>query len=550
MKLSKNALKVLKERYLARDKTGKIIETPEQMFKRVARNLADDKKTEDIFYKMMINLEFLPNSPTLMNAGRELQQLSACFVLPVEDSMDGIFESIKNTALIHQSGGGVGFSFSKLRPRGDIVKSTGGIASGPLSFMEVFNASTEVIKQGGKRRGANMGILRVDHPDILDFITAKEKEGVLNNFNISVAITDKFMKAVEKNANFELINPRSKKITKKLPAKKVFDLIVEMAWKNGEPGVVFIDRMNQYNPTPKLGEFESTNPCGEVPLLPYESCNLGSINLSKMVKGKVDWSKLKQTVRNAVKFLDNVIDKSEFPLDEITRNVRANRKIGLGVMGWADMLIQLGITYGSEESLKLAEKLMKFVREEARNASKEIAKKKGTFPNHKNSIYANNLKLRNATLTSIAPTGTISIIADCSSSIEPLFAISYIKKTPDFELLETNPLFEKYAKKELSKKLIAGIARQGSIQNVKISSKLKKLFVTSHDIAPEQHVKVQAAFQKNVDNAVSKTVNLPFGAAKKDVDKVFKLAYKLGCKGLTVYRDQSRKEQVICKTCQ
>ncbi|MBW2984504.1 vitamin B12-dependent ribonucleotide reductase [Candidatus Woesearchaeota archaeon] len=561
--LSANALKVLKERYLARDKRGKLIETPEHMFRRVARNIAsaDSKETEDTFYEMMFNLEFLPNSPTLMNAGRELQQLSACFVLPVEDSMDGIFETVKNTALIHQSGGGVGFSFSKLRPRGDIVKSTGGIASGPLSFMEVFNASTEVIKQGGKRRGANMGILRVDHPDILDFITAKEQEGVLNNFNISVAITDKFMKAFERNSNYELINPRSRKVVKKISARKVFDLIVEMAWKNGEPGIVFIDRMNEYNPTPKLGEFESTNPCGEVPLLPYESCNLGSINLSKVVKGRaIDWSRLKTTVKNAVQFLDNVVDKSRFPLDMITRMVRSNRKIGLGIMGWADMLIQLGIPYGSAQSFKLAEKLMKFVREEARNASRELAKQRGVFPNYKSSIFAKKkLKLRNATLTSIAPTGTISLIAGCSSSIEPLFAISYIKKTPDFELLELNPLFEKYAKKQgiLSKKLMADIAKKGSLQGMKgIPDKLKKLFVTAHDIKPEDHVRMQAAFQKYTDNAVSKTVNLAFDATKKDVEAVFKLAYKLGCKGVTIYRDKSRKEQVIkvrakvCRVCE
>jgi ribonucleoside-diphosphate reductase alpha chain len=528
------------------------------MFKRVARNIAaadlkykgNPKKTKEIFYNMMFNLEFLPNSPTLMNAGRELQQLSACFVLPVEDSMDGIFETVKNTALIHQSGGGVGFSFSKLRPRGDIVKSTGGIASGPLSFMEVFNASTEVIKQGGKRRGANMGILKVDHPDILGFISAKGKEGALNNFNISVALTDKFMKAVDKGSDYDLINPRSKKVVRKISAREVFDLIVDMAWSNGEPGVVYIDTINKHNPTPGLGDIESTNPCGEVPLLPYESCNLGSINLSKMVKAKsVDWDKLKQTIRNAVHFLDNVIDKTRFPLKEIEGIVKANRKIGLGVMGFADMLIQLGIPYNSEQAVKLAEKVMKFVQDEGRKKSKELAKKRGVFSNYKKSIHAN-MKLRNATITSIAPTGTISIIADCSSGIEPIFAISYLKKTPDFELLEVNPLFKKYAG-NIPKKLIASIAKKGSIQGMKeIPDKLKRLFVAAHDLSPEEHVKMQAAFQKYVDNAVSKTVNLPFNATKKDVEKVFKLAYKLGCKGITVYRDQSRAEQVICQTCE
>lgn len=563
MKLSKNAVKVLRERYLARNEKGKIIETPEKMFKRVAKNIASAdskyrqskekvKNLEDTFYNMMVNLEFLPNSPTLMNAGRELQQLSACFVLPVQDSMEGIFDAIKNTALIHQSGGGVGFSFSNLRPRGDIVKSTGGIASGPLSFMQVFNASTEVIKQGGKRRGANMGILRVDHPDIMEFITAKKKEGDLNNFNISVAITDKFMKALEKNTDYELVSPRSRAVVKRVSAKKVFDLIAEMAWTNGEPGVVFIDTINKNNPTPRLGEIESTNPCGETPLLPYESCNLGSINLSKIVKGKnIDWDKLKATVHNAVHFLDNVIDKTKFPLKEIESIVRANRKIGLGVMGFAGMLIQLGIPYNSNEAVKLAEKLMKFIRDEGCKASKELARKRGVFLSYKRSIYAKkNMKLRNATITSIAPTGTISIIADCSSGVEPIFAISYVKKTPDFKLLEINPLFEEKAGK-LPKNLTAKIAKQGSIQDIKeIPKKIRDLFITAHDVKPEEHVKMQAAFQKYVDNAVSKTVNLPFDAAKKDVEQVFKLAYKLGCKGITVYRDKSRSEQVICQVCE
>jgi ribonucleoside-diphosphate reductase alpha chain len=567
MKLTDNAKKILRERYLARDKNGKIVETPEQMFKRVAKNIAsadlvfkktDIKKLEDKFYNLMINMEFLPNSPTLMNAGLELQQLSACFVLPVEDSMEGIFEAIKDTALIHQSGGGVGFSFSKLRPKGDTVKSTGGIASGPLSFMEVFNASTEVIKQGGKRRGANMAVLRVDHPDILEFITAKEKENALNNFNISVGITDKFMKALKSNKDFELINPRSRKVVRKVPAKNIFGLITESAWNNGEPGVLFLDRINKDNPTPALGSFEATNPCGEQPLLPYESCNLGSINLSKMVKGKkVDWDKLKQVTHDAVHFLDNVIVKSKFPLHKITEIVRRNRKIGLGVMGFADMLIQLGIPYNSKEALTLAGKVMKFIQDEGRKASKALAKERNIFANYNKSIYKKkNMKLRNATITTIAPTGTISTIANCSPSIEPLFAVSYAKKTKDFQFLETNALFQKYAEGILNEKLEAEIAKQGSIQNIKkIPPKLRKIFITAHDIEPEDHVKIQAAFQKYTDNAVSKTVNLPYGATKKDVEDVFKLAYRLGCKGITIYRDKSRKEQVIrfteraCRVC-
>ncbi|MBW2980246.1 vitamin B12-dependent ribonucleotide reductase [Candidatus Woesearchaeota archaeon] len=566
--LTINAVKVLEERYLARDENRRVVETPGGMFRRVARNIAsadlqygkskeEVKKTEDVFYNMMVNLEFLPNSPTLMNAGRELQQLSACFVLPVDDSMEGIFDTVKNTALIHQSGGGTGFSFSRLRPRGDVVQSTGGVASGPLSFMKVFNASTEVIKQGGKRRGANMGILRVDHPDILDFIVAKEREGSLNNFNISVGLTEKFMNAVEKDGEYDLINPRGKEPIKKLSARRVFDLIVTMAWKNGEPGIIFIDRLNRDNPTPAVGEIESTNPCGEQPLLPYESCNLGSINLSKAVKdGKVDWDKLRQTVRTAVHFLDNVIDKSKFPLKRITEMVRANRKIGLGVMGWADMIIQLGVSYNSKEGVELAEKVMKFVRDEGRKMSEELAKEKGTFPNFKDSMYDKDgkhfkgldMKLRNATITTIAPTGTIGIIAGCSSGVEPLFAISYIRKTPQFELLEVNPLFEKMAREEgiYSEDMMRNIAKQGSIHHIEgIPAKLKKVFVTAHDITPEDHVRMQAAFQESVDNAVSKTVNFPFEASTRDVEEVYVLAYKLGCKGVTIYRDGSRSEQVL-----
>jgi ribonucleoside-diphosphate reductase alpha chain len=563
MNLNDNAIKVLKDRYLLRDKQGKVVETPEQMFRRVAKNIAEaekkysKKKTDELeetFYNMMANLEFLPNSPTLMNAGTKLQQLAACFVLPIEDSMHGIFGTLENAAIIHQSGGGTGFSFSRIRPKGDMISTTKGKASGPLSFMKVYDKSTEVIKQGGKRRGANMGILRVDHPDILDFINSKKDESKLRNFNISVGITDKFMKALKSGSDYELINPRTKKTVKKIPAKSVFHLIVENAWSNGEPGIVFLDTMNKANPTPKIGEFESTNPCGEVPLLPYESCNLGSINLSRFVKDKkIDWTRLKDTIRNAVHFLDNVIDMNKYPLKEVEQIVKANRKIGLGVMGFADMLIQLDIEYGTNESLALAENLMKHIRDEAREESKNLAKKRGAFKNHKKSIYK--LKLRNATLTSIAPTGTISTIASCSPSIEPLFAISYVKKTADFEFIELNQSFKEYAEDILSEELIGKIAHKGSLQKVKeVPDKVKKIFVTAHDIKPEQHVKMQAAFQKYTDNAVSKTVNLPYNATKKDIEKVFMLAYKLGCKGLTVYRDKSRKEQVIhikhaCEVC-
>jgi len=562
LKLGVNAIKVLKNRYLMKDEEGEVIETPSQMFRRVAKAVAkadllydekaDVKKTEEAFYQIMANREFLPNSPTLMNAGTRLGQLSACFVLPVEDSIEGIFATLKHMAIIHQSGGGTGFSFSKLRPAGDIVGSTKGIASGPASFMTIYDAATNVIKQGGRRRGANMAILDVTHPDILKFIEVKSREGALTNFNISVAVTDEFMEAVEKDDEYSLINPRSGKVEQKLRARHVFDLIVANAWRTGDPGLVFIDEINRHNPTPNVGEIHSTNPCGEQPLLPYESCNLGSINLAKMVKnGDLDWEKLRRVTRTAVHFLDNVIDVNKYPVPEIAKITKANRKIGLGVMGFADMLIQLGISYDSEEALTIAEKVMKLVSEEATKKSVETGKERGSFPNFKGSIWEKKgyKTIRNSTVTTVAPTGTISIIVGCSSGIEPIFAVAFVRNVMEgTRLLETQPTFEKVARKKgfYSMDLMLKIAKTGSIQNLdEIPKEVRRVFVTALDIAPEWHVKTQAAFQKYVDNAVSKTVNLPPDATVEDVRKIYRLAYKLKCKGITIYRYGSKKEQVL-----
>ena len=558
-KLTVNALEVLKARYLLRDENENLIETPTKLFERVAKAIAqvdktfgeNPEKTEKTFYQMMAKLEFLPNTPTLFNAGTDLGQLSACFVLPVHDSLEGIFTTVKNMALIEQTGGGVGFNFSELRPKGDIVRSTKGVASGPVSFMRIFDTSTEVIKAGGKRRGAMMGILRVDHPDVLEFIVAKQNPMLLSNFNVSVAVTDAFMDAVASDGTCWLVNPRNREKVKQLKAREVWNLMVRSAWASGDPGVVFIDEINRHNPTPEVGIIESTNPCGEQPLLPYESCNLGSINLSKMVEdGKISWGKLRETVRNAVHFLDNVVDANVYPLEEIAAITRANRKIGLGVMGFADMLIMLGVPYDSEEALKLGEQVMRFIEEESHKKSQEIAEARGSFPNFKRSIWKDKYSaFRNATVTTVAPTGTISIIAGCSSGIEPLFAVSFMRNVlGGARLFETNALFEKTAKARgfYSAKLLEEIARTGSVQKIAgVPDDVKRLFVTALDIDPVWHVKMQAAFQKFTDNAVSKTVNLQNDAKVEDVREIYDLAWRLKCKGVTVFRYGSKPEQVL-----
>lgn len=557
---------ILKRRYLRFNrKTGKQ-ETPEEMFRRVAKNVASADalyeenanlaKREEEFFEVMSRLEFLPNSPTLMNAGAELQQLSACFVLPVEDSMESIFDAVKNTALIHKSGGGTGFSFSNLRPKGDVVGGTTGLASGPVSFMTVFDAATEAVKQGGMRRGANMGVLRVDHPDIVEFITAKRDTTRLTNFNISVAVTDDFMGKVQADEDYDLVNPRTKEAVEGIKAREIFNLIVESAWLSGEPGLVFIDRMNEFNPTPRLHTIESTNPCGEQPLLPYESCDLGSIALPRVLKEEnggnaVDWEKLWRLVRTGVRFLDNAIDVNRFPMKEIEEITKANRKIGLGLMGFADMLILLGIRYDTEEAEELGTRIMSFIQSEARKMSEEIAEERGAFPNFKGSIFdePGAKPLRNATLTTVAPTGTISLIANCSSGIEPLYSVAYFRKALESErLIVINPYFEEVAKERgfYSDDLMMEIAKRSTVQDLdEIPEDVRRLFVTAHDITPEWHIRIMAAFQKHTDNAVSKTVNFPREAGKEDIREGFLLAFKLGCKGVTVYREGSRPGQVL-----
>ena len=591
--LSENAKKVLEKRYLKRDIKGNVMETPKELFERVAFTIADADKTFGVneadiketrqkFFDMIANAYFMPNSPTLMNAGRELGQLSACFVLPVEDSLEGIFETIKNTALIHKSGGGTGFSFSRLRPKNDVVHSTMGVSSGPVSFMEVFNAATEAVKQGGTRRGANMGILRIDHPDILEFINCKSDLTKLNNFNISVAITDKFMEALERDDYYELIHPNTKQPVQKLKAKEVFDLIVKGAWQSGEPGVIFIDKMNKDNPTPLIGDIESTNPCGEVPLLSYEACNLGSINLSKMVvKGAdgnniINWDKLAEVSRLSIHFLDNVIVANNYPLPKIAEMVQANRKIGLGVMGWADMLMKMGVSYNSEEGCVLGRQVMEFIDYHSKVESIELSKKRGKFGNFAGSVYDRsnylsekykgksagkisdemwaeldkeiaNHGIRNATTTCIAPTGTISMIEGASGGVEPLFGLVFKRNIMDnTEMYEVNPNFKNYAieKGFYSEELMGEIAKTGSVAHIDgIDEKTKEIFVTAHDISPKSHVMMQAAFQLHTDNAVSKTVNFEEDATMEDVAQAYILAYKNDLKGITVYRNNSRYSQ-------
>ncbi len=586
--LSENAVKVLEKRYLKRNNEGKCIETPADMFRRVAdtiasgdlkfgKSQADVDKLSDRFYKAIVRKYFMPNSPTLMNAGRELGQLAACFVLPVEDSLEGIFETVKNTALIHKSGGGTGFSFSKLRPKNSVVRSTMGVSSGPVSFMEVFNAATEAVKQGGTRRGANMGILRVDHPDILEFINCKNDTSKLNNFNISVALTDKFMEAVKNGTDYELIAPHTGKVAGKMDARKVFDMIVDGAWRTGEPGIIFIDKMNSDNPTPHIGQIESTNPCGEVPLLSYEACNLGSINLGKMVEnGSVNWDLLAETTRTAIRFLDNVIAVNNYPLPQISEMVQNNRKIGLGVMGWADMLMKMGISYASKEGTQLASEVMEFIDYESKCESIELSKERGRFNNFEGSVYDgknflyNKYKgksagkisdeqwkeldsqiekygIRNATTTCIAPTGTISMIAGASGGVEPLFGLVFSRLIMDgTEMFEVNPIFKDYAIKHgfYSDELMSKIAKTGSIAHVDgVSDEVKHIFVTAHDVSPYWHVKMQAAFQLHTDNAVSKTVNFEEHATRKDIEEAYVLAYENNLKGITVYRNNSRQFQ-------
>jgi len=565
-RLTPQAVTILEKRYLKKDAWGKTIESPEEMFRRVARNIAEAERCyghqsspeelSEIFFRMMASLDFLPNSPCLMNAGRDLQQLAACFVLPIEDSLDSIFETVKQTALIHQSGGGTGFSFSRLRPKDDAVQSTGGIASGPISFMRVFNMATEVIKQGGTRRGANMGVLRVDHPDIVEFITIKKNLKEMDNFNLSVGITKVFMEALAKNDEYDLINPRTKKPIRRIKAKEIFEELVSAAWETGDPGVLFLDRINEANPTPQLGVMESTNPCGEVPLLPFEPCVLGSINLLNMLKEKdgrweVDFDKLRIIVRQAVHFLDNVIDMNQYPLPQISQMAKGNRKIGLGVMGLAHFFIRLGVAYHSQKALEVIKGLMSFIQYQARERSMELAERRGVFPNFKGSIYdkPDGMKLRNATLTTIAPTGTLSLLANCSSGIEPLFAIQYSRRAlEDMEFQITDPIFVEYGKKSgfLNPELIASLSEGISLRELpQVPKDVKDLFITAFEIAPVSHIKIQAAFQEYTDNAVSKTINFRRDATKEEVREAFLMAYQERCKGITIYRSGSKPSQVL-----
>ena len=560
-RLSSNALTVLRQRYLAKNERGITVESPADMFSRVARDIASAepvarrRSLARQFYEAMASLSFLPNSPTLMNAGRPLQQLSACFVLPVDDSLDSIFDAVKHQALIHQSGGGTGFSFSHIRPHTDRVSTTSGLASGPISFMRLFNLSTDVIKQGGTRRGANMGILSVDHPDILDFIALKLRSGEMTNFNLSVGLTDRFMHAVKRNRSYPLVNPRTAKPVRRLPATMVFDRLVEAAWQSGEPGVLFLDTINRANPTPHLGSIEATNPCGEQPLLAYESCTLGSINVARFLTPHrggmtIDYERLAATIPIAVRFLDNVLDRTRFPLTSIETHTKQTRKIGLGIMGFADLLIQLGVPYDTDDALRIADQLMGFIRLHAHRASHQLARERGPFPAYKGSrLEAADLRRRNATVTTIAPTGTISILADCSAGIEPLYGISVVHTI--MEEIRLNRLHPEFLKRAKARGLSLAtlrreIGRHESIQHLSlVPHDLRRLFVTAHDIAPERHVRMQVVFQRHSDSGVSKTINLPPTATTKDVAAAFLLAHELGCKGLTVYRSGSRAHQVL-----
>ena len=564
--LTPHAISVLERRYLAKDAAGQVTESPQEMFWRVARNVAEaerlysnhasEEELSESFFEMMASLDFLPNSPCLMNAGRELQQLAACFVLPVEDSLDSIFETVKQSALIHQSGGGTGFSFSRLRPKADPVQSTGGVASGPVSFMRVFNMTTEVIKQGGTRRGANMGVLRVDHPDIMDFIAIKQHSGEMENFNLSVGVTGAFMDALSKDSDYSLISPRTNREVRRLRAREAFSAMVAAAWGSGDPGILFLDRINEANPTPLLGEIESTNPCGEVPLLPYEACVLGSINLLHMVqerKGKwvVDFEKLRKTVRTAIHFLDNVIDMNRYPMAQVAEKTRGSRKLGLGVMGLAHFFVRLGIPYASPKAIEVSKGIMSFIHHQARERSAELAEARGVFPNFKGSIYdrSGGMRLRNATVTSIAPTGTLSLLADCSSGVEPLFGIRYTRRSlEEMEFQIFDPLFAEMGEKEriLTDELVEALAEGKGLQDLpQVPKEMKDLFITTFEIPPIGHIRIQAAFQAYTDNAVSKTINFSRDATKDEVGEAFLAAYRERCKGITIYRDGSKAGQVL-----
>lgn len=563
MRLTKNATQILNARYLKKDVNGKVTETSNALFGRVAKHVAsieeiNGKEWEHTFYKVLANLEFLPNSPTLMNAGLPNGQLSACFVLPIEDSLNSIFTSLKNAALIHQSGGGTGYNFSRLRPKADVVTSSGGTSSGPIAFMKIYDAATEYVKQGGKRRGANMGILNVEHPDIEGFIKSKSDNTSLRNFNISIGISDRFMGAVQLKNDWELINPRNNTAYKTVKALDIWQLIVEAAWKTGDPGLIFLDTINKSNPIPKQGRIQTTNPCGEVPLLDYESCNLGSMNLMKMIKNidgkwKVDWNKLEHTISAAIRFLDNVISANHYLLPQVKSKTTKNRKVGLGVMGWAEMLIMLGLPYASDEAVQLGEKLMAFIQSKNYDASNALAKERGTFPNWNESIYATEKRMRNATCNSIAPTGSISVIANTSYSIEPLYALAY-KRVGILEnetQMEINPVFlEKMKLLGLwTEELKLEVIKTGSIQQVKsIQKKIKKLFETSLEIPWKWHLLHQRAFQRYTDNAVSKTINLPEKTTKQEISKIYLTAWEYGLKGITIYRNDSKPNQVL-QTC-